>query len=156
MILWVDGTPVSQGSLTAVPTARDWRTRPGVRWTLKDAKASLKPWRKKVADAAAEEMTGKSPLEGPVKVRLRFVFERPLSHYFNRKDGLVLRPDAPHWVTSHQLGDLDKHVRAILDSLTGVVFGDDSQVSSESSEKVYGVNPGVMVEVTSIDVRSNR
>lgn len=148
MVFTVEGKSISQGSLTAVPTNRNWRTVPGVRWVIKDAKADLKPWRKAVAEAAREGMDGRSLLEGPVRVRVRFVFERPTSHFFVRKTGRVLRPDAPLWVTSHQLGDLDKHVRSILDALTGVVFEDDSQVSSEASDKVYGSNPCAIVEVT--------
>lgn len=150
MIFTVLGKPISQGSLTAVPTNRNWRTVPGVRWTIKDAKPHLKPWREKVAEAAREAMHGSPLLEGPVFVRIRLMFERPSSHFLHRKDGDVLRADAPVWVTSHSEGDLDKHVRSILDALTGVVFKDDCQVTSESSAKVYGSHSCALVEVAPV------
>lgn len=144
----VKGDPVSQGSLTAVPTNRNWRTVPGVRWTIKDAKAGLKPWRKKVADAALEARGDRALLEGPVRVRVRFLFERPKAHWGTGRNAEVLKPDAPSWVTSHQKGDIDKHLRSILDSLTGTLYGDDSQVSSAEATKVYGVYSSAIVEVT--------
>lgn len=146
----VFGESVSQGSLTAVPTNRNWRTVPGVRWTVKDAKPKLKPWRKKVADAAAVAFGERELLEGPVRVRVRFMFARPKSHFFVRKTGDVLRPDAPSYVTSHQEGDLDKHIRSILDALTGVVFKDDSQVVVVEAVKAYGTQSSTRVEVSQV------
>lgn len=155
MIFTVYGKPVSQGSLTAVPTNRNWRTIPGVRWTIKDAKPDLKAWRETVADAARRS-PGARLFEGPVRVWVRFSMERPASHFFRRKGGDVLRPDAPHWVTSHQLGDLDKHLRSILDALTGVLFEDDSQVAYVSATKTYAKNPLTTIEVIPIrDLRSS-
>jgi Holliday junction resolvase RusA-like endonuclease len=140
----VDGDSVSQGSLTAVPTNRNWRTVPGVRWTLKDAKPALKPWRKKVAAAAAEAMAGRPLLEGPVHVTAIFVFSRPQVHF---RAGGALKTTAPWNVTSHQKGDLDKHLRSVLDALTGEVYADDSQVASARARKVYGNESYIWVEV---------
>lgn len=148
MIFTVEGESVSQGSLTAVPTNRNWRTVPGVRWVVKDAKPALKPWRKKVADAAAEEFGDQPLLEGPVRVHARFIFERPKSHFGTGKNAEVLKEDVEHYITSHAKGDLDKHLRAILDSLTGVVIKDDSQVVWIESAKVYGAKAHCIIGVS--------
>jgi Holliday junction resolvase RusA-like endonuclease len=43
--------------------------------------------------------------------------------------------------------DLDKQIRSILDALTGVAYGDDSQVTRILASKEYG-SPGVEIEVT--------
>jgi Holliday junction resolvase RusA-like endonuclease len=148
----VVGESVSQGSLTAVPTNRNWRTVPGVRWTVKDAKFALKAWRKLVADTARDAHAGAPLLEGPINVDVYFIFERPSSHFGTGKNKDVLKPSAPGvWVTSHQKGDLDKHLRALLDSLTGTVYKDDSQVSSATARKVYGSRSCVRVTVTEMD-----
>ena len=144
----VDGESVSQGSLTAIPTNRNWRTLPGIRWTIKDAKPELKPWRKKVADAALTAR-GEAPLlEGPVAVEAVFVFGRPASHFGAGRNAGRLKEAAPFYVTSHQKGDLDKHLRSILDALTGVLYHDDSQVTSAVASKVYGGESHVVVRVT--------
>jgi Holliday junction resolvase RusA-like endonuclease len=44
--------------------------------------------------------------------------------------------------------DLDKLVRAILDSLTGVVWRDDAQVVDIVARKVYAETPGVDIAIT--------
>ena len=41
--------------------------------------------------------------------------------------------------------DLDKLVRAALDALTGIVFGDDGQVCELYAHKLYGDGPGSLV-----------
>lgn len=151
MIFTVEGESVSQGSLTAVPTNRNWRTVPGVRWVVKDAKPALKPWRQKVADAALEAWGGQPMLEGPVRVRARFTFERPASHYGTGRNAGVLKR-VINWVTSHQKGDIDKHLRSVLDALTGVVFKDDCQVAEVAASKVYtATKSGCMIEVSPLE-----
>ena len=150
LLITVRGESVSQGSLTAVPTNRNWRTVPGVRWTIKDAKPALKPWRKAIADAAREEWGDKALLEGPVFVRARFVFERPKGHYGTGKNAGVLKLFKT-WVTSHQKGDIDKHLRSVLDALTGVVFADDCQVAAVEAQKVYGVDSMCCIEVSLLE-----
>jgi Holliday junction resolvase RusA-like endonuclease len=147
IVFAVEGESVSQGSLTAVPTNRNWRTVPGVRWTIKDAKPALKPWRKKVADAAAEEFGDRQLLEGPVCVWARFIFERPKAHFGTGKNAGVLKAGMPIHVVSHQKGDLDKHLRSILDALTGIVFNDDCQVAEVHSLKVYGAKSSCIIGV---------
>ena len=138
MIFIVNGTPAAQGSKRAFVVKG--------RAVMVDADKKLKPWRQAVTDAAAEER-GDNPLfMGPVRVRVRFVFPRPKSHYGTGRNAEVLKPNAPLFVDKKP--DIDKLLRAIFDALTGVVFKDDSQVTTVESSKVYGAYSQAIIEVT--------
>ena len=43
--------------------------------------------------------------------------------------------------------DLDKYIRACLDSLTGICYVDDSQIVDISSRKVYSDTPGADIKI---------
>ena len=73
-------------------------------------------------------------IQEPVEVGVVFWFKRPLKQY--RSNGMV-RQDAPVYITNKNKGDLNKHCRALLDSLTGSAFADDSQVVSLHAVKKY-------------------
>jgi Holliday junction resolvase RusA-like endonuclease len=67
-----------------------------------------------------------------MKVTLLFIMPRPKT---------IKRPEpsvAP---------DLDKLVRAALDALTSVAYGDDGQVTEIHAMKIYGQVPGLEVRV---------
>ena len=49
----------------------------------------------------------------------------------------MMRQAAPVYITNKNKGDLDKHCRALLDSLTKSAFADDSQVVSLHAVKKY-------------------
>ena len=49
----------------------------------------------------------------------------------------MVRQAAPVYITNKNKGDLDKHCRALLDSLTKSAFADDSQVVSLHAVKKY-------------------
>lgn len=86
--------------------------------------------------------------EHPIQLWLQFLFKRPKCH-FNKK-GLKL--DAPEKPTGRNIGDIDKLERAILDSLTGVAYYDDSQVWAVSKSKQWTDEervevPGVRISI---------
>jgi Holliday junction resolvase RusA-like endonuclease len=70
-------------------------------------------------------------LDAPIEIKLIFHFKRPKSHYV---DGCLLL-DAPTFVT--KVPDLDNIVKLVLDSLQGVVYTNDSVVSSIGCKKVW-------------------
>lgn len=77
----------------------------------------------------------------PIRVAVSFRFDRPQKHFTSKG----LRPDAP---TSHtNTPDADKLLRALLDSMSGIVFEDDSQVSEITVEKVYAKGAVTIVTV---------
>lgn len=99
---------------------------------------NLKTWRGQVA-VAAREARPDAPIEGPVRVAMRFFMRRPQKPKHGRPAG---RPD------------LSKLARAVEDEMTGVVFRDDSQAVVLDLSKEYesdGQPPGVAVEVEALD-----
>lgn len=124
----VHGLPIPQGS------TRVWMVK-GKPITTSSARG-LGPWRRLVADVA-QGYAPKEPWEGPVGIQLHFGLPKPKSAPKTRRVWPDKRPD------------LDKLTRAVLDALTYVVFGDDSQVVDIQASKDYGA-PGVVIEVRRI------
>ncbi len=104
-------------------------------------------WREAVAAEARQVMVrcDLQPLAGPVVVVIDFLLPKPASAPKRRAS----------WPIGARSGDIDKLCRSILDSLTSVVFGDDSQVVHLVAGKLYAedgwtgvrVKVGVVVDV---------
>lgn len=92
------------------------------------------------AIAAAARVAGAGVHGEPVSVVIDFVWERPKSHM--RKSGV--KPDAP----ALPRPDLDNTTKAVLDSLNGVAWEDDSQVQRLVVEKSYGPEARTTVRIT--------
>lgn len=119
------GDPVPQGSMRAFVVKG--------RAVLTSTSKNLKPWRAKVAEAAANASDGQMfASKTCVSVTCIFRMRRPQSHC--RADGTV-KPSAPSQPCTRP--DIDKLARAILDGLTGVLFDDDSQVTTLKLLKTY-------------------
>lgn len=113
---FVVGQPVAQGSKVI-------RYRGKYPALADDNANELKRWRRRVALLAASEMRGRPFIEGEVELRLVFWLYRP-------KNAPKSRPP-----TAAKKPDVDKLERAIFDSLTGVVYRDDAQVTDVWSRK---------------------
>lgn len=92
------------------------------------------------AVAIAAKAAGCEPHADPVNVVIDLVFARPKSHL--RKNGL--RAGAPALPRC----DLDNCAKAVLDSLNGVAWVDDSQVSRLVVEKSYGTEGRTTVRIS--------
>lgn len=92
------------------------------------------------AVAAAARAAGAGVHGEPVSVVIDFVWERPKSHL--RKSGV--KPNAPVLPRP----DLDNTTKAVLDSLNGVAWEDDSQVQRLVVEKSYGPEARTTVRIT--------
>jgi len=102
-------------------------------------------WRALVKHIASQAYQGPL-LDGPLFLKAQFTLQRPKSHYYQTKARLgQLKDDAPHWVTSKP--DCSKIIRALEDSLTGVIWTDDSRVVRLVTEKVYGEKPRTDVQI---------
>ena len=110
----------------------------------------LKSWRKEVSLRA--KLIVDEIIEEPVEIEVVFWFKRPLKHYLPNG---MLRQSAPVYITNKNKGDLDKHCRALLDSLTKYAFADDSQVVSLHAVKKYcetESQTGATIKIRSINL----
>ena len=118
------GTPQPQGSAKAFVR--------GNRAYITSANAKMKPYRHTLTQVAAETLTGCSspmplyPRPKAVSINVLWVLAKPKS-----TPKKIIRPT--------KKPDSDKLLRAVLDSLTGVVYEDDSQVVRVFAEKQYGL-----------------
>lgn len=97
-------------------------------------RANLRSWDQAVRFAANEAVRGASspPFVGqPLAVSITFRLARPAGHW--GKKGL--KPSAPAYHMTKP--DKDKLERATLDSLTGIIFDDDSRIVRSVVSKDY-------------------
>ena len=131
LIFGVHGMPGAQGSKRHVGNG-----------IMVESSAKVKPWRADVREEAEKAKTLNpdwcGPIDDAVEVTIVFRFARPKSHFGTGRNAAVLKPSAPRWPTSRQLGDADKLARSSLDALTSAgVFTDDSLVVDLRSIKRY-------------------
>ena len=122
MIIYeIEGTPRPQGSKRHIGNG-----------VMVESSKHVKEWRAWARLKATQAMQGSQ--------RLQQTFDRPQKHL---KKG-ELRPDAPTFHVGRP--DADKLLRALMDSMSEVVFEDDSQVADIRVEKVY--SKGAVTAVT--------
>lgn len=99
----------------------------------------LKSWDQDVRLAANQYAAGRSGpifVDVPLFVFVVFRLTRPVGHW-GKAGGL--RPSAPAFPTVKP--DLDKLVRATMDSLKGTIYDDDARIVAKAPVKVYAT-PG--------------
>lgn len=99
-----------------------------------NANKRTKDWQTLVSMAAQEKRPDK-PIAGAVDILINFYLPRPKSVSMKKRPLPTVKPD------------LDKLIRCILDSLTGIYFKDDSQVTDIQAIKRYGDTPRVEIFV---------
>ena len=114
-------------------------TRGGHGHAYTPASHAIHGYRQSVALAA--KAAGCEPHDQAVSVVIDFVFARPKSHL--RSSGEP-KPSAP----SLPRPDVDNTAKAVLDSLNGIAWADDSQVSRLVVEKSYGKEGRTTVRIT--------
>jgi len=141
---FVPGTPLTKGSMCSFP-----QFKTGKIISLPSNK-KLPIWESHVRTFAFQAWNG-TPSKAPIGLELIFVFLRPKNHYRRGRYSHLLRDDAPKRRCGQKRYDGDKMERAVLDSLTGVVYEDDGQVWTVHKWKQYGPKPGVEVTVEIYD-----
>jgi Holliday junction resolvase RusA-like endonuclease len=141
---WIGGYPRPKGSKRAWPIRRNGQV---VGIGLEDSSGEKgKAWCAVVrAKVEAQRGPNAALIEGPVTLAMTFMAIRPQAHFGRRRNEKYLRPNMP----VHPIGkpDVLKLARAVEDALTGVVWHDDSQVTTELLQKRYGPVPGVYIRV---------
>lgn len=114
VVFSVYGDPQPQGSLAINPTTH----------RLYNSNKKLQPWRDNVAAAARMQLDEDYEITTfPVYLDLVTWYKRPAS----RKNDVHMA----------QFPDADKVLRGVFDSLTGIVYKDDKQVTSTSHDQLY-------------------
>ena len=121
---------------TPVPKGRPRFTRQGRTYTPK----KTHDYETEVAKEARAAMGSSEPLETPVAVYVHVTFPIPQS-YSKKRSEACLSGFEKHI----KRPDLDNCIKAITDGMNGVVYKDDSQITSLHATKVYGTD--AMVEV---------
>lgn len=140
----VAGKPAPQGSKRYVGRGK-----------MIESSKKLEPWRELVSYTATQAMRDNNwsfIFSAPIRLTCDFYFARPKSHYRTGKKSNELKADAPQFVTTTP--DVDKLLRAIMDSLTDVVWSDDAQVVTTLCEKRYaerGEFIGVLIIVMELE-----
>lgn len=83
-----------------------------------------------------------APLEGPLQLTTEFILPRPAAKCWKTK------PTPSYWHTGKP--DVDNLWKAVADSLTGLIWRDDSQIAVASIYKrvaAGGEQPGMIVQV---------
>ena len=141
VILDVLGTPASKGSSRPMLNRKT-----GIAFSFaggsKVAEKKLESWDAAVRGVALSAIgVREAPpfVDIAMAVEITFRLARPASHWGSGKNAGKVAPRAPEFPRSKP--DIDKLARSTLDSLTGIVFDDDSRVVSLVLRKVYAV-PG--------------
>jgi PCQ3_94 len=132
LIFFVRGTPIPQGSKTAI--------RHGRRARLIEANKRLKPWRNTLQTALAAKAEGRR-VPGPFTIYLDFRFTPPQRPRYRDPNGAGIHAVKP---------DVDKLTRAVLDSLTAAdIIDDDARCVALTATKNYTdkfhPSPGVRI-----------
>lgn len=102
----------------------------------------------RAARAKLTDMVGKhtpeAPIEGAVQLLTKWVWPA-------EKDGQISMDDASYrWKTSKP--DTDNLIKMLKDCMTRTGYWkDDAQVTSEITQKFYGPQPGIYVQVVRLD-----
>ncbi len=88
-----------------------------------------------------------TPISGPIKIDLLFIFPRPKAHHRGTK-AVELKPNAPKYHTSRP--DADNLIKFVADSLNGIFWKDDSQLCIIEASKVYGESGKIIMTIEEI------
>lgn len=140
---FVPGHPAPAGSKKAIPHRATGKT------IVMDMSGKRgRAWRRTVSNTARVECGLAEPLDGPVWMTLEFRMPRPRSHFGTGRNHDKLKAAAP--ALPIYPPDALKLARSVEDALTGIVYVDDSQVTTGAQSKRYaepGEAPGVLVRV---------
>lgn len=135
---FVPGIPKTAGSKRAF-------MKPGMKFPVivDDAGKAGKDWRGDIKRFASE-YASLDLITSALEVTFTFQMPRPSGHFGSGKNKGVLKASAPRFHITKP--DVDKLSRAVLDALTGVIWKDDSQVTTKLVRKRFGV-PGVWITI---------
>ena len=92
------------------------------------------------------------PYEGEIKAKIIAIFEVPKSYSKKKREMLLPIADIEHSGAGYtHKPDIDNITKIVLDSLNGLAYKDDSQVTCLLAFKEYGEQAKVIVEIEEIN-----
>ena len=142
---FVEGDPQPGGSKTGFYNKALGRV------LMVDACKKNPAWKKTVQTYVRRGWKGK-PLDGALKVTMRFFLRRPKSHMGTGRNAALVKDSAPAYHL--QKPDLTKFVRSTEDACTGILWIDDAQIVEQVNSKEWAqhgqpVGVEIIVEVLS-------
>jgi len=134
----VYGPPATAGSKRGIPYQKSKDNGGGLGVRMIHDSKRFGSWSAEVKAAAMESSDGgvvRDLWDQPIVLTMEVFRARPKSHFGSGKNSGVLKPTAPKVPTTKP--DLTKVLRALEDSLTGVLFKDDSQIVAHYTRKAY-------------------
>ena len=108
-------------------------------------------YEKTVKDTFKKQFPNFEPITGEIKVKIEAVFEVPKSYSKKKREGLLPIEGVEHSGAGYtHKPDVDNISKIILDSLNGLAYKDDSQVTCLLVFKEYGYENKVIVELEEI------
>ena len=106
-------------------------------------------YRERVRDYAIEASEGREVLTGPVAVIVEAIFTPPESWPKYRKEAAL------RGMWNVKKPDMDNIVKAVTDSMSGVIYDDDNQVAIPIGMKRYGETDATRITVIDLSAIDN-
>lgn len=90
---------------------------------------------------AMNAMSGRPPLEGPLKMEATFVYAAPASWSKKKRAETVWKQSRP---------DTSNLVKIVEDAINAVVYHDDAQIAVSQVQKKYGDRAEIIVTVSEL------
>ena len=103
-------------------------------------KKEMKAWRAECSKLIKEVFDSEELIECPLKIDATFYIHPP--KYISSKKKLKEKLEAEEIFCSKK-PDIDNYLKALLDSMTGIVFKDDGQVVECRARKLYSLKPRI-------------
>ena len=110
-------------------------------------KADITNYKKRVGYAAKQVI--KKPIEKGIALKIDVVFymQTPKSVSNIKKNAVNLRNEV---IRVTKKPDIDNLLKAILDSLNGIAFDDDNQITDVIMKKRYSLTPRIEIDITEV------
>ena len=103
-------------------------------------KKEMKVWRAECSRLIKKAFGSEELMENPLKIDATFYIQPP--KYISSKKKLKEKLEAEEIFCSKK-PDIDNYLKALLDSMTGIVFKDDGQVVECRARKLYSLKPRI-------------
>lgn len=110
-------------------------------------KKEMKVWRAECLELIKDVFRKEELIEGPLKIDATFYIRPP--KYISSKKKLKEKLEAEKIFCSKK-PDIDNYLKALLDSMTGIVFKDDGQVVECRARKLYSLKPRIKFTIKEV------